>query len=73
MTPQEQEGFIPEYEREPDDSWDDFLDEEECLEAIGSCGGCSVNLYEDDYYIIDGFHLCGQCAWYAMGCPGPGD
>lgn len=58
-----------------DEPWDfrpDDDDEDSC-EPIGSCDNCEQNIYEDDYYIFDGERLCDQCAWYAMGCPGPGD
>lgn len=54
MTPEEQAGFIPEYEC---DEWD---------EPIGSCDNCGVNVYEDE---DDGSGLCNQCQWFAaMNC-----
>lgn len=49
---------------------DDF---DACSDAIGSCDECGTNLYEDDCYYINGGELCGQCAWYALECPGPND
>lgn len=46
--------------------WDDDMEE-----PVGSCDNCSVNVYADDNLLIDGVLLCSQCAWFALGSPGP--
>lgn len=51
----------------------DELDFEDRSEPIGSCDECGTNLYEDDCWEVGGYELCNQCAWHALGCPGPGD
>jgi hypothetical protein len=59
---------VPSHEDRFDD-WDQYERE---LEPIGSCCNCSVNVYEEDAWFFDGgVVLCDQCAWLAMGCPGP--